>query len=464
VVAITFLAIRWQGTSWPALLEGVVLGPLRHPLVYTAPFRWHDGSAAIAVVSLLLAGWVTFGPVSHRVAIIATGRLVTALFYLTSWLIGVPASTDNYALSYCLSAGWFFVQPLGGDEVTQPVRAWLGLIFVTQALHAFPVAGSQISWGTFLLVPLIVIGVHDLVRLHAGGAQRSVRALRLVAAGTLFVATTARCAQFAWLGYSRVRGSDALRLPGADALRLPESFTTGLRVLARNASAHADLLFSFPGLLSFHLWTGVPPPTPANATHWFNLLSAAQQEEIRARLAADPRACVILQRNLYDFLVRTHVPMSSPLALWLQDNFEPAFALETYEFWVRKGRRIAVLDTATILESAAAGQPRYRIALTLAASALKNISAIELGRFDGDRSTLVKTWTSADAQLVLTPINSAGMDAGAQRRVTFPFDAAGLVRIDLLIDQLPPQSPPGRCVLYLRDTSGARIAELRFIR
>ncbi len=464
VVAITFLAIWRQGTSWSDLLEGVVLGPLRHPLVYTAPFHWHDGSAAVGVISLLLAGWVAFGPASHRFAIIATGRLVTASFYLTSWLIGVPASTDNYTLSYCISAGWFFVQPLGGDADTQPIRAWLGLIFVTQALHAFPVAGSQISWGTFLLLPLIVIGVHDLVRLHAGGAQRAVRALRFIAAGTLFLATSARCAQFAWLGYTRVRDSDSLHLPGADSLRLPESFTTGLRVLARNASAHADMLFSFPGLLSFHLWTNVPPPTAANATHWFNLLAPAQQEEIRARLAADPRACVIMQRNLYDFLVRTNVPMSSPLALWLQDNFEPAFTMETYEFWVRKGRHIAVLDTAAIFESAVAGQPHYRISLTLAASNLKAISAIELGRFDRDRSTLIKTWTNADAQLVLTPINSAGAEAGAQRRVTFPFDAAGLVRIDLLIDQLPPKSPPSRCVLYLRDASGARVAELRFIR
>ena len=34
-----------------------------------------------------------------------------------------------------------------------------------------------------------------------------------------------------------------------------------LTVLSRNATAHADVLFSLPGMHSFHLWTDVPPPT-----------------------------------------------------------------------------------------------------------------------------------------------------------------------------------------------------------
>jgi hypothetical protein len=446
------------------LFEGAVLGPLHQPLAYSAAFPWPTGTIAVALASLALAGWAAVGPRSHRFAIVAGGRLIAALFYLTSWLLNRPMAADHFALSCGLSAAWFFVQPLGGDESTQPVRAWLGLLFVTQALHAFPVAGSQVGWGTFLFVPLIAIGVHDLVRLHVDSPQPLVRRLRLAAGAMLLVVITVGCASFARFGIAHIRGRDSLRLPGANSLQLPEKITTGIRVIARNATAHADILFSLPGLESFHLLTGVPPPTGANATHWFNLLTLAQQEEIRVRLAATPRACLIVERSLYDLLARTQVMKPTPLIRWLLANYEPAFALAPYEFWVRKGRTIAAIDTATLLESAAGNSPRYCLALTLAAPELRRVTAIELGRFDGGRSTLIKTWTNSDAQLALTPLNSAGVAAGPERRVAFPFDANGLVRLDLFVDQFPPNCPLENCVLYLRDATGARVAEARFLK
>ncbi len=463
VTVFTTLAIVAQGTSWSALLEGVVLGPLHHPLAYTAPVHWRDGSVALVVISFALAAWIALAPSPRSFGAVAAGRVLVAGFYYVSWLLVWPESCDNFTLSYGLVVAWFFVQPLGGDRSTQRARAWLGLLFGLQALHAFPVAGSQISWGTFLFVPLLAIGIHDLVRVHAGGTQPTIRRWRAVAGAVLVLVTTVRCAEFAWIGILRVRSSDALRLPGASRLQLPEHLTTALRLLARNASAHADVLFSLPGMDSFYLWTNVPPPTAANVTHWFTLLSPAQQDAIQARLDAAPRSCVIVQRNLYDFLVRTGVPTTSPLTLWLLANYEPAFALETYEFWVRKGRKIAALDTAMLFEATARDQPRYRIALTLAVPTARKIAAIELGRFDGDRSTLIKTWTNADAKVVQTPINSAGAEAGPEHRVTFPFGTAGFVRIDLFVDQLPPYCPREHSVLYLRDTTGERVAEVRFV-
>ena len=464
VVLVTFIAIMAQGTSWTAMIEGVLLGPLRHPLAYTASFHWRDGSALVAFGSLVLAGWVALERSACSLGTVAAGRLLAAGFYLVSWLISWPVAADNFMLSYCLVAVWLFVQPLGDDRGTQPARTWLALLVGTQALHAFPVAGSQISWGTFLWVPLVAIGIHDLVRVHAGSPAPAVRRLRTLASVALVLATTARCGEFAWLGTTRVRTSDPLQLPGADALRLPEHFSTTLRLLSRNASAHADLLFSLPGMLSFHLWTGVPPPTTTNATHWFNLLSAPQQEAIRERLAAAPRSCVIMQRDLYDFLLRSNVPTQSPLNVWLQANYESAFALEGYEFWVRKGRSIAALGTVVAREAEPGVTPHYQLALTLAEPALRDVADIELGWFNGDSNQSITTWSNADAQLRLTSLNSAGVAAGPTRSVKFPFSAAGVVRLELLTDRFPPGFPIGKGVLYLRDATGRRLAEARFVR
>jgi hypothetical protein len=245
-------------------------------------------------------------------------------------------------------------------------------------------------------------------------------------------------------------------------LRLPESFTTMLRVLSRNASAHADMLFSLPGMHSFHLWTDVPPPTSINATHWFTLLSPAQQEAIRARLEAAPRSCVIVQRNVYDFLIASGVATETPLTRWLHANYETAFTLETYEFWVRKGRSIAPIGTARVREAANGVAPRYQIAFVLAEPALRDVTSIEFARFAADMSTPIQTWTRENARLFVTPITSTGADGGPPREIAFPFDAGGLFRIELRTDQLPA-SLPRDGVFYLRDSTGRRVAEARLV-
>ncbi len=464
VVLLTCAGILAQGTSPRGLLEGVVLGPLRHPLAYTAYVRWRSGAVPLALLSLGFAAWSLTRPLAATAKIIAAGRIVAAAVFFLAWALDWSLNSHAFALSYGLTAIWLFVYPLDHDRTTQPARAWLALLVVTQTLHAFPVAGSQISWGTFLWIPLAALGVQDAIRILAAPAAPTRRRWLNYAAAALMLATTARCANYAYLGLSRLRLSDTLDLPGAAALRLPENFTTMLRVLTRNATAHADMLFSLPGLLSFHLWTDVPPPTTINTTHWFTLLSPAQQEAIRARLAASPRSCVIVQRNLYDYLVNSGIATESPLTVWLHANYEPAFRLETYEFWVRKGRTIAALNTVVVREGQAASAPRFQLAVTLADSGLRGVTSIELARFDSDVSTPVTTWTNADASLFLTPINSAGQDAGPARPLHFPFDATGFVRLELRTDRFPPDFPTGHGVLYLRNAAGDRVAEARFIK
>jgi hypothetical protein len=461
---ITCGAIIAQGTSLRSLLEGVLLGPLRHPQVYSAYVKWRPGVLVLALGSLAFAAWATARPSAAVHRVVAAGRILAATVFYVLLSVTLPIDPHAFAMSYALSTVWWFVLPIGGDRTTQPARTWLALLLVPQALHAFPVAGSQISWGTFLWVPLAAIGACDAARMLAPAGAAIRRRLGAITAAALIIAALVNGGYYTWLGVTRLRTSDPLGLPGAGALRLPGYFTSALRVLAQNASVHADLLFSLPGLHSFHLWTGVPAPTSTNATHWFTLLSPAQQDAIQARLAAAPRSCVIVETHNYEFLVRTGIATESPLTVWLKANYEPAFVLETYEFWVRKGRTIAALGTATAREAAPGVAPRYQLSLTLAASALAGITAIELAHFDDTGPISVTSWTNADARLTIAPLNSAGRLAGATRPVTFPFSASGLVKIELLTDRFPPGYPNSHSVLYLRDAAGRRIAEARLVK
>src|SRR5262249_34990280 len=144
-----------------------------------------------------------------------------------------------------------------------------------------------------------------------------------------------------------------------------------------------------------------------------------------------PRSCVIVHRDLFDFLVRTGVQTESPLTRWLEANYESVLSLEGYEFWVRKNRHVALLGTATLFEASNV-TPRYRISVTLAESALRGVPDTELGRFFSDMSAPVTKWPAADAQLMITPLNSAGAEIGPPRPATFPFEASGLIRLDVL--------------------------------
>jgi len=224
------------------------------------------------------------------------------------------------------------------------------------------------------------------------------------------------------------------------------------------------MLFSLPGMLSFHLWTDVPPPTTANVTHWFSLLSPAQQEAIRQGLDEAPRAIVVVHRGLCDFLQRTGVSTASPLNTWLHENYQPAFTLEDYELWVRKGRSIAALDTATMFEiTPNSGEPRYKISLTLAASALATTTSFELHRLGFSGSKIEQTWTNSDVRLFVTPLNTTGATMGAPQRITLPFRASGIVRLDVFIDRFPTGFPYQQGAVYLLDAKGNRTAEARFI-
>jgi hypothetical protein len=452
------------GTSAAALLEGVVLGPLRHPTAYAAMVKWRPGAAILAILSVLVVVWLARQPAARRLPWVAGVRIFSATVYLLCWAGIFPLDMHAFALSYGLTALPWFVLPLRADDRTVGARGWLALVVVMQALHAFPVAGSQISWGTFLWLPLAALGTVDAL---AGLAARwphlasGIRPLT-VAAG---VATLVAWNSLSYVRMVSVRldDSDALGLPGAATLQLPPGFTSTARILSENSAAHADVLFSLPGMLSFHAWSGVPAPTTTNTTHWFTLLSADQQEAIRRRLAASPRACVIVQRNVYDFLRATHVATESPLTEWLHANFTPAFSLETYEFWVHKGRAIAALGTVRIRETERGESPRYRLDAILAQADLQGVTHATLAEFSGGPPPVRMRWDQHNARVRIVPLNSSGAPRGPAREAAWPFSATELVRVEVYTDDLPARFRPGISAVHFHDAAGRIVAEARFV-
>ncbi|WP_414660195.1 hypothetical protein [Horticoccus sp. 23ND18S-11] len=461
VVVVAMLAAR--GTGLTAMIDGMLLAPLRHPTIFSLPLAWLPGAGVLAVISLglgiatLVTAWrgtPWFAPA------VAALRLVAAIATAVTWLLPSPFAAPIFALSYGLPLLWLLVIPLRTDAQAATearVRSWLAGLLVLQSLHAYPVAGSQLGWGTFLWVPLLTMACVEAASVLSESTRRWLGAAALIAAlGALQTVVLTPL--------QRWRDGESLGLPGASLLRLPGVTAAGLRMLSLNAATHSDTLFSLPGLYSFNLWTGRPTPNGINATLWFSLLSLTRQNEILQRLKSDPRAAVIVERVLLTFDNATHAPFS-PLRSYLETEFSPVLATGSHEFWVKRGRTVAPLSTAAIFRRAASATgAAWRLEMSVANPSPVTIATVEwIAYASSGAGRRVLTLTAANSQLEVTPIVSSGANAGPSVTGKFPIVVPPLARLVIDTDEALGELPMP-AVVRLRDANGALAAEAVFTR
>ena len=158
-----------QGTSLPALLQTVLINPLRQPGSFMFGFTWLPEVWPVAIVcwlTTLRAGWELRQreTVSRATRFIVIAlRLIALLFFMFNAWTWLTINGVTGFMVFCLPLLPVFLIPL---EVNSSNRNYAGILLATcialpQVLHAFPVAGSQLGWGTFLFVPVMIIGLNE---------------------------------------------------------------------------------------------------------------------------------------------------------------------------------------------------------------------------------------------------------------------------------------------------------------
>ncbi|HWA85418.1 MAG TPA: hypothetical protein VG710_04285 [Opitutus sp.] len=452
-----------RGTDLHELLEGILLGPLRHPGVYSFAVNWRPGATAWAIVSCALCaiahvlGWNTR---PGFIGVVVVARIVLLVAAVLGWFARLPVSSLALCLSYGLPAVWLLVIPLTHDGKSferARVRSWLGLVLLTQSLHAYPIGGSQIGWGTFLWVPLLMLAAAEAREvLSPRWLRRTVSPLAIVAAFALAFA-------FAREGWRRWRTSEPLELAGAETLRLPEALTAHLRTVALNARVHAGELFSLPGLFSFNLWTGRPTPTAENVTHWFSLLGADEQQQIIRRLQADPRAMIVVERSLLQFMRSAGLNVGGPLYDYLKRDFTPAFGAGDYAVWCRRGRAIAPLSSARLYERKDL-PGSFQLDICVLSAPGSQVARIDwMDCSDENYPRLRVRFDAANSTLQIASLRSDGQPFSPTIGERYPAELPRLARIELITQQPLGQLPQRDAVLRLYDPTGAIIAEVVFV-
>jgi hypothetical protein len=328
-------------------------------------------------------------------------------------------------------------------------------VALPQVLHAFPVAGSQLAWATFLCVPVLVAGVFELRATLPQLLPRFGR--RLVRAGGVVLPVVAlyQLGLLAHTGWERYTHSRPLDLPGAGDIRLDGKTRQAFRLLHLNASIHADLLFSRQGMFSHNIWSGIPTPTAQNATHWFWLLPEARQQEIIARLAATPRTGLITSHSLDAFMVKEKIPVTGPLQDFVQGHYRPLFDYGDFTFHVPRASRAVTFGRYELLEPEAdAGTVLFRAQVLLD------------GRPAGIRLELIGSpWTNGPelltegARAVAEPIDREGRPAGEPVALPSAQPLRGLYRLSVICPRLPPKLPWQDYALVVRDADGAQLSD-----
>jgi hypothetical protein len=325
-----------RGTSPAGLLRGIVLDPLALARVAPLPYPTASGAVRWGLLSLLGALlWVAarrgaWRPPSAFAACRGPVQLLAGVFL---WLVDLLGET--------LPLLWLaLVTPGTGAPGPALGRSLLVATAVLQALHAYPVAGSQVAWATFLLIPvggvLIVDGwrASAPLRSHLG---TSPVARRAVAAGLGVALLAGAAASLAETGGRLRRVYHAgvpLGLPGGEPIRVWSGQAERYQALVGTLRARCRSFVAVPGFTSLYLFSDLAPPTMRNVTMWTTLLTDAEQAEVveRLRATADP-VCALRksgpERDREDTRATRYVDR----------EFGPLFSIGDWVFMVRRPPR-----------------------------------------------------------------------------------------------------------------------------
>jgi hypothetical protein len=334
---VAVVAWEWaRGTELQGLLEGILIGPLRHPGSFFVPPDL--GAGAFFAAAAGLAGALAFtwarrhGWTEHFPGSAVTGA-AQLLGGVVLWL-GITDRLPGSPLALTPPLLWLALAGPRPDSGS-PGRHVLAMAAALQALHAYPIAGTQVAWATFLAIPAGAVALTDGWRrlrtaLVEGGAVDAARA-RMTGA-VLALALIALTASGAFATHRQLATAYEqgvpLGLPGAESIRVPAEQAALYQFLVGTLRARCRTFVTQPGLNSFYLFTGMEPPTRANTTVWMLLLSDAQQEQIVERLVETPAPVCALrrQRRVY----------TTPLARYIEERFVTLYERDFFEFRVRR--------------------------------------------------------------------------------------------------------------------------------
>ncbi len=351
------------GTSPGAMFETLIVDGARQrledpfPAVLTHGVLWWALAGVLA--ALLIRGPLARLGYGGRVWFSLAGaasRILAGLAIWSSLVSAWPFSiAPNAEFALALPLAWVAALPCGRDDAstaTHFLRLLVPALAVMSALFAYPVAGSQIGYGSVLFVlcgaVCVADGLHDLnvllVNMRASAAAvLAVRAGAAILTATLALVWTIDFVVRPMGGYrTTYRDERALPFAGATRLHLEPAVVNVFTGLIADARTHCRTLISMSGLPSLNLWSGLPEPDGLSVIGvWWKALLPAQLTTVLADAEAASGLCEVRnQTEIEAWDGRRPLPQI-PLVRFLEQDFVPLGSfgfsgLGYYELLVRR--------------------------------------------------------------------------------------------------------------------------------
>ncbi len=290
------------GSAPRALLNGLIITPLQMPALVLMPLpisglALFNALAALAVAAFVMVRTTSLGLVVFlKLAYALAGAFV---------LIGQPTQQLAFLLPWVWLA---LLRVRRADEAGARLPfARLFLCFATgaEAMQAYPVAGTQIANGTFLLVLTYALCLNDALRNFSVAkitdAFAKLRPTSRLGLQTSVVLALVVVFANVWCDLPGVRRAYAaaapLNLPGSKAVRMQPGAVALFQDLSHYLRTESDSFISYPCLNSLYFWTEQAPPTQLNGTGWLQF-DLAQQQHILDALLTHSRPRLVLPTKL----------------------------------------------------------------------------------------------------------------------------------------------------------------------
>jgi hypothetical protein len=355
VVGVTVsAAIVASGTTPGGLVDGVIVQPLGLSNAYFTPLALSSRTYLLDLLALVGAGsfWYFRRDRSHHAspALLSLTAALSILIGLEMALsvIGKTVLFDITAFSGyqfgLLAFAWVALIPAPGDEDADTAfpRLLLPPLAVLQALHAFPVAGSQMQWSTFLLIPVgalcVANGARGLARTLGGERERrAVAAIGIGAAAlAMIVLVNIQLRQPLDEAPKIYDSGVSLGLPGAEDVHVSPEEAQLYQQVTRAIDANCRSFLMLPGMNSFYLWTEQEPPTGFNATAWTTLFDDSQQDRVIEATRGIKGLCLLENGPLEELWIEGSPP-DGPLVRYLHQGFRPLESVGSYRLLRREG-------------------------------------------------------------------------------------------------------------------------------
>jgi hypothetical protein len=297
VVSMAFALIT--GTPLHALVSGVFIEPLRqaHELTAPAPVGINWFTIVITVVTLYFAlgrGREAMPSVQSGVGLWRAVLAVSGLVILGLTIVP-PSSTWN--LGEWLPALALLPAAPAMAAAPEPVRFVLrsfALVAAFQVLVAYPVAGSQIAWGTAATtVPCAVAIAAGIDRFRAWTtADWRIQVLTTASVCLVLVVASSLWPPAIWKQYN---DNTKLALPGAGLFRIPAAEAQALQSITQDIRRDCDAFYSVPAINSLYIFTRIPPLTGLVANYPGGLTVSQQRELVKQMRDAARRGrfCIV---------------------------------------------------------------------------------------------------------------------------------------------------------------------------